>query len=495
MQRRDVLKAMLLTGASAAISPALPFPGFTARAATQPRGLRAVSRTIDVNGRAASVFGLQAGEGRSGLTFTEGEAFRVDLRNDLAEPTLIHWHGMRPPFEQDGVPDNPLPLLRGGEVRAYDFPVGRAGTHWMHAHTLQEQKLLAAPLIVRDREAASRDEQEVVILLHDFSFKQPEELLAQLQGPGGRHNMDGGQGMGAGSHGMHGPMRGMDGPMDHMMGGTVHGGMGHGGGMHANDIDYDAYLANDRTLADPEVVTVEKGGRIRLRIINGATATAFTIDTGALEGELIAVDGQDIAPLRGRLFPIAMGQRLDIRLALPAESRAFPILALREDATERTGIFLAASGAKIGKLAQTGDTAGPAVGLDLERRLAAAAPLPPRRADRVIPVMLSGGIMGYAWSMSAPGLTARKGERVHLIMQNYSMMAHPMHLHGHHFQVIGINGAALSGAVRDTVHIPPMAHVTVAFDADAPGRWAFHCHHLYHMAAGMMAMLEYQAAG
>lgn len=90
------------------------------------------------------------------------------------------------------------------------------------------------------------------------------------------------------------------------------------------------------------------------------------------------------------------------------------------------------------------------------------------------------------------GLTVREGERVHIAMQNHTAMAHPMHLHGHHFQVVAINGAPLAGAVRDTVQIPPMAEVTVAFDADGPGKWAFHCHHLYHMPAGMMAVLGYE---
>ena len=50
-----------------------------------------------------------------------------------------------------------------------------------------------------------------------------------------------------------------------------------------NDVDYDAFLANDRTLADPEVVRVEPGGRVRLRIINGASMTNFHIGLGGLE--------------------------------------------------------------------------------------------------------------------------------------------------------------------------------------------------------------------
>ena len=66
------------------------------------------------------------------------------------------------------------------------------------------------------------------------------------------------------------------------------------------------------------------------RIINGATATGFTIDLGQLEGTLIAVDGMPVSNLNGRRFPLAMGQRVDLRVQLPQEGGAFPVLALRE---------------------------------------------------------------------------------------------------------------------------------------------------------------------
>ena len=79
-------------------------------------------------------------------------------------------------------------------------------------------------------------------------------------------------------------------------------------------------------------------------------------------------------------------------------------------------------------------------------------------------------------------------------MRNMSMMAHPMHLHGHHFQVVAINGKRIDGAVRDTVLVPPMTQVAIQFDAPNPGRWPFHCHHLYHMATGMMSFVTYENA-
>jgi len=85
----------------------------------------------------------------------------------------------------------------------------------------------------------------------------------------------------------------------------------------------------------------------------------------------------------------------------------------------------------------------------------------------------------------------KQGTRVEVTMRNETAMAHPMHLHGHYFQVTEINGVAVDGAQRDTVLVPSGAQVRVQFEADNPGMWAFHCHHLYHMNSGMMAAMAY----
>lgn len=511
MNRRDLLTGCAVGAATLAASGlGLPRPAFAqtqdparlqdpakVQEPAKARRLSVTSRTLEVNKRAATVFGLVQPDGSPGLTFNAGDAFDAVLTSTIDAPTLIHWHGLTPPWPQDGVPGNPAAPLSPGEVRAYDFPAGPGGTHWMHAHTLQEQNLLAAPLIVRSREDAGYDEQEVVILLHDFSFTPAEELLARLRGGAG--GMDHGTaGMNPGA--MPGGMMGHAG-MSHS--GTSHGAMGHsamghgaGGAMDLNDIAYDAYLANDRTLDDPQLVQVDKGGRVRLRIINGASATAFQISTGVLEGQAIAVDGQPVQPVGGTLFPLSMGQRIDIRLAVPTEGGAWPILALREGELERTGIILATAGAPVRKLATPGRQKAGVVDLALEQSLRALSPLPRRRVDRSYPVTLTGSMAGYSWAISGPqALTVRRGERVEIAMMNMSMMSHPMHLHGHRFQVVEINGRGVNGAVRDTVVVPPMARVKIAFDADNPGHWPFHCHHLYHMEAGMMAFVAYEGVG
>lgn len=486
MNRRSLFSLLAATGGLAVARPILPVP-FTAPAlaASDTVRLDIVTRTLEVNGKAAKVYGLAGPDGKPGLMLAEGKTYSVDLGNGLQEETAIHWHGLTPAWDMDGVPGMPMPLLAAGKSRIFTLPSGKTGTHWMHAHTLQEQTLLAAPLIVTPAE--KRDEQDVVILLHDFSFKTPDELLASLKSPGGGMagmNMEGGEQ--PAMPGMN--MKGMDSSKMSGMGGAMT-------ATDLNDIEYDAYLANDRTLDDPEVVQVEKGGKVRLRIINGATATGFSIDTGPLGGMVVAVDGQDVVPVAIQPFPLGMGQRVDILLDIPKEGGAFPVLALREGARQRTGIILASPGAAIAKVASEGDADGPILSAMPESMLRAATPLPQREPSRKIALTLTGDMQNYAWAIN-PGqeLVVKQGERVVVEMQNMSMMAHPMHLHGHHFQIVGMDGTEMSGAVRDTVIVPPMATVAFAFDADNPGKgWAFHCHHLYHMATGMMTFVPYAA--
>ena len=495
---------------SAAAMATATLPRMTFAQSDAPIRLTAATRTLDINGRAATVYGLVGANGQ-GLTFNPGERFRVDLTNALDVETIIHWHGQIPPNAQDGVP-NTNPLLAPGETRSYDYAT-RPGTFWMHSHIpTQEMQLLAAPLIVRAPEDLTADRQEVVMFLHDFSFKSPEEVLEEIAGAGD-HAAAGGAmvGMDHGNMGgmAMGNMRGMGNMpgMNHgagTMGGMQMGGqmgmrgmaMGGMNGMQMdlNDFNWDAYLTNDRTLSDPEVIQVERGGRIRLRVVNASAATVFWIDTGAVPARLIAVDGDPIVPVAGNRFGLAMGQRLDIEIDLPSEGGAWPILALREGAREQTGLILATSGARVRRIPALAEIEAPAFDTDLsqEARLVALHPLADRPVDRSQMLMLNGSMQPYVWTINGATwgqhrpVAARSGERVVLSFHNMSMMGHPMHLHGHVFQVVGINGRRLAGALRDTVYVPPMTMVDVALDAGEAAPWMLHCHHMPHLASGMM---------
>jgi len=426
-----------------------------------PTVLRIERRSIEVNGKPASVFGVRQPDGTFGIRTEVGKRFRVRLENKIDEPSLIHWHGLTPPWQQDGVPGVSGPPIASGASADYDFPLRFGGTFWMHSHQgFQEQLLMASPLIIRDQRDRA-DQQEVIIMLADFSFTPPEQIFAELKKSGMAPGMA------------------MDKP-------------------DLNDVKYDAFLANDRTLADPKVVKVEPGGRVLLRVINSSSMSAFHVDLGALDGELIAVDGFRTVPVRGRRFPIAVAQRLDIRLVIPRAAAAHPVLALLEGDNKQTGIILRVGDAPVARISDRANVASPALTLDLESRLRALEPLKPRKANRVHTLNLTGEMAGYRWSLNnvswskdVPPLPIAQGERVELIFVNQTRMPHPMHLHGHEFQVVEIDGKRFAGAVRDTVLVPPGRRVVVAFDANNPGLWALHCHLLYHLEAGMFTTLRY----
>ncbi len=146
LSRRHLLQ---LGAASAALgafgAPLVPARG----AAGTPVELSAVRRTIEVNGKAASMYGLERPDGIWGLQARKGDRFRVRLTNRLEVETLVHWHGLTPPSEQDGVPGLSQPALPPGGAYDHAFLHNRAGTCWMHSHVgLQDQQILTAPLFV-----------------------------------------------------------------------------------------------------------------------------------------------------------------------------------------------------------------------------------------------------------------------------------------------------------------------------------------------------------
>jgi FtsP/CotA-like multicopper oxidase with cupredoxin domain len=480
LNRRSLLSGSATLIAAGGVSSMMP--ALQARAAAAPMTKLTIDRrTIEVMGKPASVFGIRQPDGTSGITLDPDARFRVDLANAAGEDVIIHWHGQKPPYVQDGFADANRPLIPNATTQSYDY-AAVPGTHWMHSHhSAQEQALMAAPLVVRSREDLTADVQEVTVLLHDFSFRDPAEILAGLTGGG----MDG--------------MADMDHSTMEM--GTAEKPAASDGMMMTmaadlNDVEYDAFLANDRTLDDPLVVRTERNGRVRLRLINGAASSGFWIDLGALNGTLVAVDGMPVMPVAGTRFPMSMAQRLDILVDVPAGA-AFPVLAQVEGKQQRTGFILAAPNAQVAKISGLAGANAAPLDLSLEAKLRALRPVSSRPADVELKMALTGDMAAYVWSINnrvwpdADRPVIRQGQRVVIEMMNQTMMAHPMHLHGHNFQVTALNGNDLAGAVRDTVFVPSMGSVRIAFDADNPGRWPLHCHNLYHMLTGMMTEFVY----
>lgn len=427
------------------------------------RRLTASKRSIEVLGRSAEVYGISDEAGRQGVIALEGERFSAIVANRIGGPLTLHWHGQvhasasqdRSRPEGGAIPDG------GADMYAFDLT---PGTHWMHAHSLHEQRLLAAPMVTRERDAGTT--QDVIVMLHDFSFRTPEEILADLK-----------RGASEDPHRAHAVSPPRMRPS------------------HANDVVYDAFIANDRTLDDPEIVRVEAGGTVRLRIINAGTATAFFLETGGSASTCVAVDGSPCLPLSMARYPLAQGQRIDLLAEIPRGGGAFPVLAQVEGSRRRTGVVLATAGAAIRRLSSDADSAAPQTDLSFEEALRARDPLAQRAADRSVRVVLGEG-PNYEWTINGlvhgrdRAIEARAGERLEIQFMNPTSMMHPMHLHGNRFQVVGTRAGRYQGPVRDTVIVPPHSPVAVHVELDKPGRWYLHCHHLYHMAAGMMAELR-----
>jgi FtsP/CotA-like multicopper oxidase with cupredoxin domain len=109
---------------------------------------------------------------------------------------------------------------------------------------------------------------------------------------------------------------------------------------------------------------------------------------------------------------------------------------------------------------------------------------------------------GHVWSINgvsasegdhthAPFLTLRQGETCILELRNQTAWWHPIHLHGHSFRIVRRNRSSVPGQpLADTALLAPRETAEIAFVADNPGDWMFHCHVLEHQASGMMALIR-----
>ena len=154
-------------------------------------------------------------------------------------------------------------------------------------------------------------------------------------------------------------------------------------------------------------------------------------------------------------------------MKIPSEGGAFPILAQGEGTNLLSGVVLRTNGATVPPLSRTASKPTASLDNTQEMRLRAASPLATRTADRTIPAALGGDMKTYVWTINGAAypnrnsLDVRAGERVEIDLTNSTSMAHPMHLHGHDFGVVKIDGETISGALRDTVVVPPGPKITV----------------------------------
>ena len=264
-------------------------------------------------------------------------------------------------------------------------------------------------------------------------------------------------------------------------------------GGDAGDVSYPYYLINGRIPAAPSTFSAKPGQRVRIRIINAGSDTAFRVAMAGHSMTVTHTDGYPIVPTEVDAVLLGMGERYDVIVTVG--DGVFPLVALAEgkNAVARALLSTGAGSppgaafqpAELTKRVGTVDmfTATPQVTLGSAKR------------DASLSAVLSGGMMNYNWTINGrpypdnQPLTITAGQRATLTFNNMSMMWHPIHLHGHTFQMIRPDGSL--GARKDTAIVLPMRQARAVLVADNPGIWMLHCHNAYHQEAGMMTSLNY----
>ena len=398
------------------------------------------------------------------LRVRQGERLRVSVANSLDQTTSVHWHGVRVPNAMDGVPGvTQPPIAANGGTFVYEFDLPDAGTYWYHPHSRSYEQVargLAGLLVVEDREPLAVD-RDVAWALQDWRLARNAQLRADFG------NM-----------------------MDRTHAGRI-----------GNTVTVNGVVA--------ESFDVRAGERVRLRLANLATARIFGLEFRGHRPVVVAYDGQPVAPHEPEQSVIVLGpgQRVDVVLDMTAAPGE------RFDVVDR---FYRQNTYRLLSLEYAG--APPLRTRFPEAPRLAPNPTPEIDLARAVrhEVLLRGGMGpgmmgrgmgemgmmgGMTWTINGvaideghahePLFVLERGRTYVVALANDTNWHHPMHLHGHFFRVLSRNGRSTPRREwRDTVLLASNERAEIAFVADNPGDWMFHCHVLEHQASGMMATLR-----
>jgi FtsP/CotA-like multicopper oxidase with cupredoxin domain len=406
------------------------------------------------------------------IRIRKGRRLRAAVSNALPAETSIHWHGVAIVNNMDGVPPLTQAAIPAGGQFTYDFVVPDAGTYWYHSHVgTQLDRGLYGALIVEDPSEKADYDDELVLVLDDWidgTGTNPDQVLENLRKAGMKPMEPGGPGVSPTTP------------------------LGGDGG----DVTYPYFLVNGRVPTDPDIRDYREGQRIRLRVINAGSDTAFRVSIPDTTLNVIATDGYPVMPAQTKSVILGMGERVDATFTV---NGSVPVVAVPEGKEGHARLNI-----------RVADKSVPTDVNDFVESVRKEVPLdtatlsptpevtlPARDPDQVIEATLSGPGPGYTWPFNGrlydpakDGIGVKRDQRVRMRMINDSEMFHPVHLHGHTFQVVGGSAAR---ARKDTVLVPPKQTVQVDFDTDNPGKWITHCHNTYHLEGGMAGWIFYES--
>ena len=447
-----------------------------------------------------------------------GDELAITVQNRLSEPTSVHWHGIALRNDMDGV-EPATPNIHAGQDFTYRFSVPNAGTYWAHPHLgVEEDMGLYLPVIVDDPTEPGNYDAEWIVVTDDWTDgvgKSPQQLYDALTSS----NKPTMQNMPPPASAMPtttpttpttkktptatkgttttGTTRtsGTSGTTSTSAAAGAPGEVGTSDllGGDAGDIAYPYYLINGRIPAAATTLNAKPGQRIRIRFINAGSDTAFRV---ALSGHSMTVthtDGFPVVPTEVDALLIGMAERYDV--IVTAADGVFPLVAAAEgkNAVARA-LLVTGSGSQPDPQFRPDELTKRVGTIDMftattSVNLGAAEP------NLNLPVVLGGDMAKYVWTINGEPysktnpLHVRQGQRPIITFENQTMMYHPIHLHGHTFQLIKPDGSP--GARKDTVVVLPKQKIDAALVADNPGLWMLHCHNTYHAYAGMQTRLDY----
>jgi len=447
-----------------------------------------------------------------------GDELAITVQNRLSEPTSVHWHGIALRNDMDGV-EPATPNIHAGQDFTYRFSVPNAGTYWAHPHLgVEEDMGLYLPVIVDDPTEPGNYDAEWIVVIDDWTDgvgKSPQQLYDALTSS----NKPTMQNMPPPASAMPtttpttptttktpkatkgttttGTTRtsGTSGTTSTSAAAGAPGEVGTSDllGGDAGDIAYPYYLINGRIPAAATTLNAKPGQRIRIRFINAGSDTAFRV---ALSGHSMTVthtDGFPVVPTEVDALLIGMAERYDV--IVTAADGVFPLVAAAEGkhAVARA-LLVTGSGSQPDPQFRPDELTKRVGTIDMftattSVNLGAAEP------NLNLPVVLGGDMAKYVWTINGEPysktnpLHIRQGQRPIITFDNQTMMYHPIHLHGHTFQLIKPDGSP--GARKDTVVVLPKQKIDAALVADNPGLWMLHCHNTYHAYAGMQTRLDY----
>src|SRR5688572_18620760 len=476
------------------------------------------------------------------LRWRRGDVVTLRVRNELDEDTSLQWHGLILPANMDGVPGLSFHGIRPRETYNYRFQVKQAGTYWYHSHSgFQEQRGVYGPLVIEpDEPDPITSDREHVILLSDWTDESPERVFAKLKKQSDYYNFNqrtlGDFFKDVRRHGLEAAVADRRAWGDMRMNPTDLADVGGATYTH---------LMNGITPAGNWTGLFKPGERVRLRLINGSAMTYFDLRIPGLKMAVVAADGLPVHPVTVDELRIATAETFDV-IVEPSGQDAFTIFAQAMDRTAyaagtlavqpglraavpipdpRPLLTMADMGHGHDMSAHAGhDMPGmpkhapseddnplidmqtqmpeaklsdPGIGLrDNGRKVLTYADLRSTFADpdgrdpgRQIELHLTGHMEKFAWSFDgvkfsdAVPLRLQYGERVRIVLVNDTMMTHPIHLHGMWSDLENDAGEFI--VRKHTIDMPPGTRRTYRVRADALGRWAYHCHLLFHMEAGM----------